>query len=195
MPLSDWTRIISTSVVPVAIISASALLSLAFYNRLNSIVGRLRNFQRERLREYEEYAEHLRSGQQNASTVDHHRQVLEMLEIQTKRVYRRARLIRRGLICVLAAIACLTVCSLTMAMALIIPNAELVARYVAEVMFIAGMILLVTGDMFAIGELWGSLDPVHLESQFVTGLARQIERDASLIKLGATQPEPNSEDL
>mgnify|MGYP000923026210 CR=1 FL=1 len=51
MPLQDWTKIISTSVVPVAIISACALLCLALYNRLASMVSRLRGFQRERLRE------------------------------------------------------------------------------------------------------------------------------------------------
>ena len=50
MAYSDWAKIISSSVVPVVIISACGLLCLAFYNRMAAIVSRLRGFQRERLR-------------------------------------------------------------------------------------------------------------------------------------------------
>jgi len=45
-PPEDWSRILSASVAPVVIISACGLLCLAFYNRLASVVSRLRAFQR-----------------------------------------------------------------------------------------------------------------------------------------------------
>ena len=49
----EWTSIISLSVLPVVIISACGLLSLALYNRLAAVVSRLRSFQREILIERE----------------------------------------------------------------------------------------------------------------------------------------------
>jgi Protein of unknown function (DUF2721) len=49
----EWTSIISLSVLPVVIISACGLLSLAFYGRLAAVVSRLRGFQREILVEQE----------------------------------------------------------------------------------------------------------------------------------------------
>jgi Protein of unknown function (DUF2721) len=52
----EWPSVISVSVVPVVIISACGLLSLAFYGRLAALVSRLRSFQRETLREQEKWA-------------------------------------------------------------------------------------------------------------------------------------------
>ena len=52
----DWPNIISVSVVPVVILSACGLLSLAFYGRLAALVARLRTFQREMLRAQERWA-------------------------------------------------------------------------------------------------------------------------------------------
>lgn len=180
MPSEDWTRVISTSVVPVAIISACALLCLALYNRLASMVSRLRGFQRERLQEYEAYAEHLRSGRQQASTAEHHQQVLDMLENQTKRVYRRARMMRRAILCLLSAVASLILCSLTTGLSLLVPELNGVARIAAESLFAAGMLLMFAGVLFAILELWDALEPVQLESQFVGRLAREL--DAEMMK-------------
>jgi hypothetical protein len=51
--LPEWPSIISVSVVPVVIISACGLLSLAFYGRLAAVLSLLRGFQREILVEQE----------------------------------------------------------------------------------------------------------------------------------------------
>ena len=52
----QWTKVLGASVTPVVVISATALLCLAFYNRLAAIVGRLRSVQRERLEQQERLA-------------------------------------------------------------------------------------------------------------------------------------------
>ena len=103
----DWARVVSASVVPVVIISACGLLCLAFYNRLSSLVARLRAFHRERLAEQER----LEAGTADP-TAGRHGLMLEVLEEQTTHLLRRARLIRASLMCLLCTIACLTACSL-----------------------------------------------------------------------------------
>lgn len=177
MPVESWTAIVSTSMVPVAIISASALLCLAFYNRLASVVSRLRSFQRERLRELEEYAQLGRTGREDAAAMRHHQQVLEMLEGQSARVYRRAKRVRAGLLCLLGAIACLTLCSLSLGLTVLAPSFERWAGYAAEAWFIIGMLLLLSGTLCGIAELLHALDPVQLESQFVTRISRELESE------------------
>jgi hypothetical protein len=173
----DWTRIISTSVVPVAIISASALLCLAFYNRLSGLISRLRGFQRERLAEYEQYAEHVRSGHEDASSISQHQQMLGMLEVQTKRVYRRAKLVRGALLHLLAAIGCLVLCSLSMGLGLVAPAGGLVAGYAAQAFFVFGMILLLGGAGLGFIEMWNALEPIQLETKFVSRLSRELDSD------------------
>lgn len=79
-----WERrngLLSVSVVPVVIISACGLLSLAFYGRLAALVARLRVFQRAMLREQENRA---------SQGLQDQKQFLEVLRTQTLRVTERA---------------------------------------------------------------------------------------------------------
>lgn len=168
------------SVVPVAIISACALLCLTLYNRLASMISRLRGFQQERLREYEEYAEHVRTGREDASSSEHHLQVMEMLEVQTRRVYRRARLMRTSIVFLLLSVAALTLCSLVTGVALLVPVLNGGARLTAVGLFLGGMALMFVGVVLAIAELWNALDPVQLQSEFVEKLSREL--DAEMMK-------------
>ncbi len=171
MPPKDLYNFITASVVPVVIISACGLLCLAFYNRLASIVSRLRGFQRERLHEQEKYARDRVAYGLDAEALHRHRQLLEMLEVQTLRVSRRANLIRLTLLCLLGTIACLTVCSMAMGLSTIWPG----AIYIAVPPYIAGALLLLAGVILAIIEMKAALDPVKLESQFVSKLSHEIE--------------------
>ncbi len=173
IPSAEWTSIISASVVPVVIISACGLLSLAFYNRLGSIVSRLRTFQRERLHEYDAWAKHLRTGAADETSEARHHRLLDMLEHQTKRVYRRARMIRHALLCLLGTILCLTLCSLATGLSVVWSP----MRFAAEGLFIFGMLLLAGGVLFAFLEMRDSLEPVHLESRFVSQLAHELEEE------------------
>ncbi|HTW94418.1 MAG TPA: DUF2721 domain-containing protein [Tepidisphaeraceae bacterium] len=160
MPTSDLLRVISSAVVPVVIISACGLLALAFYNRLAAIVSRLRAFQRERLLERERI--------QN-STSRHGRRLLEHLELQTVRVWRRANLIRLTLLFLLLTIGLLIGCCLMMGLSVVTPK----ALYAAVVLFCIGLLSMLCSTVAAALELKGALEPVELESQFVTEILNE----------------------
>jgi len=172
MQPQELYEFVSASVVPVVLISACGLLCLAFYNRLASIVSRLRAFQRERLQEQEKYARDRLAYGLDAAALHRHRQLLEMLEVQTLRVSRRANLIRLTLLCLLGTIACLTVCSLAMGLCTVWP----VAGYVALPLFVLGASLLLAAVLLAMVEMKAALEPVKLESQFVSRLSHEMEQ-------------------
>jgi hypothetical protein len=167
MPPQDWPRVISASVIPVVIISACGLLCLAFYNRLSSLVSRLRTFHRERLAAQEQL-DRLRATADMRGAPN--TLLLEVLEEQTAHLLRRARLIRSTLVCLLCTIACLTLCSLLSGLGTVWPPAAVGA----VALFVAGMGLLLAGVVLAILELRRALDPVELETQFVAGLTGAI---------------------
>jgi hypothetical protein len=175
MPPQDWSKVIAASVVPVVIISACGLLCLAFYNRLAAVVSRLRTFHRERLHEHESAARRRAAGEPGASDERRHELLLTMLGEQTARVTRRARLIRDALLCLLATIGCLTGCSLSIGVGVFWPA----ANYAAVALFMVGMVLLLLAVALAIAEMRRALDPVELESQFVTSLAGEPGDEAN----------------
>ena len=151
----EWPSVLSASVVPVVIISACGLLSLAFYGRLAAVVSRLRGFQREMLEEQEKMQ---REGQLD------HSPLLEMLKTQTLHVTRRARLIRMALLFFLVAVALLIVCSLTLVLSWFVRE----AAFFAGVFFVLGLLSMLAGVISAMMELRGALQPVELEARFVS---------------------------
>jgi len=153
--LPAWPSIISMSVVPVVIISACGLLSLAFYGRLAAVVSRLRAFQREMLKEQEKLA---RAGGADQSGL------IEVLRTQTHQVTRRARLIRLALLFFLTTVALLIVCSLTLAASWFTPQAAVLVA----VFFVLGLLSMLGGIIAAMLELRGALQPVELETRFVS---------------------------
>ena len=165
MSPDSWYRLITASVVPVVVISASGLLCLAFYNRLAAIVGRLRGFQRERLQQQE--LRDLALVEKDTESVIRHERLIELLSEQTGHVIERARLIRVTLLCILADIAALIVCSLFSGATAIHSS----CIYPAVFAFAIGMGLLLAGVTCAIREMWVSLGPVELESEVVALLA------------------------
>lgn len=172
MATEQWSQIISTSVVPVVIISACGLLCLALYSRLATIVGRLRQFQQERVAELEAYARQRVRGEQDRISAVRHRRMVELFEAQTRSVLRRGRLIRLALMCLLGTIVLLTLCSLLTGLS--IAWAE--AIYPAVGLFVGAMILLMIGMLAALIELRASLDPVQLKGEMVTRLARELDQ-------------------
>lgn len=154
MALPQWPSIISVSVVPVVIISACGLLSLAFYGRLAALVARLRTFQREMLRAQERWA---REGQEE------HQLLLDVLRKQTLRVTERARWIRQALLFFLFAVLLLIICSLTLVLSWFLPPATLFAA----VFFVLGLLSMLGGVISAMMELRDSLEQVEFEGRFV----------------------------
>jgi uncharacterized protein DUF2721 len=143
------------SVVPVVIISACGLLSLAFYGRLAAVVSRLRGFQREMLHEREKQA---RTGDPEQA------RLIEMLRTQTQQVTRRAKLIRLALSFFLTAVALLIVCSLTIAASWFVPQ----LAFPAALFFVLGLLSMLAGIIAAMLELRGALQPVELEARYVS---------------------------
>ena len=107
----QFSRMVAASVMPVVVISAAALLCLAFYNRLAAVILRLRAVQRERL-ELQDRLERRSSGDDEKHTGLRYTCILESLSDQSVGIMKRAHLIRRTLFSLLACIACLVACSL-----------------------------------------------------------------------------------
>ncbi len=170
--MQDWSKVIVAGVGPIIVISACGLLCLAFYNRLAAVVSRLRAFQRERLDEQEALARARATGSSDQIASVRHQEVLGMLQVQTEHVTRRAHLIQRSLLCMLLTIACLAVCSLAVGLSVVWPY----AMYLAVPLFVIGLLLLFSGVIFAAVELRQALDPVELESRFVTDILEDFEK-------------------
>ena len=166
MAYSDWVKIISSSVVPVVIISACGLLCLAFYNRMAAIVSRLRGFQRERLREQELISQ--AESQSGADTARRHR-LLQHLEAQTAHVTRRAKLIRLTLFYLLLTVALLVTCCLMLGLSILVPP----TIYIAVALFLIGLLSMFVAIIAAMLELKAALQPAELESQFVSDMLHQ----------------------
>ena len=168
----QWTKVLGASVTPVVVISATALLCLAFYNRLAAIVGRLRSVQRERLEQQERLATMSPPDIERFSGL-RHTCILESLGEQTIRIKRRARFIRTTLLCFLTTIAFLVLSSLMNGLTVMWPSAVVGAA----VMFICGMTLLLFGVGFALAEMLVALDPAELETDVVSGLTGEAQEE------------------
>jgi len=173
LPFAEqWPRIVSASLAPVVVISACALMALAFYNRLASIVSRLRGFQRERLAQQEQVHRIERIEPLDDYALGRGRRVLENLAEQTRRTLRRARMIRLTLICLLGTIGLLVLSSIFNGLSVVWPQAIVGAA----ILFLAGMVLLLLGIACALAELMSALDVVESETRLVTNLAHPVER-------------------
>ena len=166
--MSDrWSRVVNASIAPVVVISACALMSLAFYNRLASIVSRLRGFQRERLKEQEEIHRLAGLPSPDDDGLRWRRRFLENLANQTARTLRRAKLIRFTLLCLLGTIAMLVLSSLLNGLTVVWSDAQ----FGAALLYLAGMLLLLTGIVSAMVELMSAMDVVESETRLVSELA------------------------
>lgn len=163
----QWPRVVSASVAPVVVISACALMCLAFYNRLAAIISRLRGFQRERLAEQDQINRMERADPPDGPALFRRRLFLDNLAEQTRRTLRRARLIRLTLMCLLGTIALLVISSALNGLSVLWPGA-LVG---AAILFLGGMTLMLLAIAFALAELLSALDVVQAEMNLVTELA------------------------
>ena len=162
-----WPQVVSASIAPVVVISACGLMSLAFYNRLASIVSRVRGFQRERLHAQEEIHRLLRQNSSDVDSLGWRRRFLDNLAEQTDRTIRRARLVRMALLCLLGTIGLLVLSSLFNGVTVVWPSAQ----FGAALLYLSGMVLMLVGIVFAIAELLAALDVVESETELVDELA------------------------
>jgi hypothetical protein len=168
--MNDLSRIITAGVGPIIVISACGLLCLAFYNRLAAVVARLRSMHREQMVETERLARLRQQGEPASVDIVRTQELLGMLKVQTERVTVRARILRGTLTCLLATIGCLAACSLCLGLSTLLP--WLVIPAVG--LFVAGMLTTIAAVILGMMELRQALDPVELESRFVTELSRDL---------------------
>ena len=161
----QWARVISASVPPVVVISATSLLCLAFYNRMAAIVARLRAVQRERL-QVQERLDTLSASAIERGSALRESCILEGLADQSARIRKRARLVRATLMLLLSAIATLVVSSLLSGLTLFWHG----MMYGAAVFFVLGMSLLLVAICCALGEIVIALDPAEIETDMVSEL-------------------------
>jgi hypothetical protein len=170
-----WSALISSSVVPVVIISACGLLCAAFYNRLTAIMSQLRNLQRMRFAEYREL---LRLDEEKKATLARHEteQYIHFLEKQVAEVLKKAHYMRSCLGCLIGAIFSLVLCSLSIGLTLFTP-----LDIAVLIFFLLGLTLLLLSLSFSFLELRLSLKPVQMESAFLQKLVKiRAKSDAFL---------------
>lgn len=168
-----WSEVISSSVVPVVIISACGLLCLAFYNRLAVVVTRLRSLQRERLAEYKELFK-IESDEKNPLLRKEAENFLHFLEGQTADVLKRAKYLQSGIFCLIACTFFLVLTSLSIGLSLVFPFLDSLVL----IFFVGGLVLLLAGLVFAGIEIKVALNPIRMESGFVQKLIMsQLEKE------------------
>jgi hypothetical protein len=145
-------------VAPVVMISAGGLLCLALYNRLSGIISRVRTFSKERYETYVRLNEAEQHGTESQS-LGYLRARGEVLDSQVAYSFRRARLIRGALGCMLSMVMCMLLCSLCLGGALLRPYfAPLALGF-----FFLGVLAMLASVGLAMVELRYALDPALLE--------------------------------
>lgn len=152
---------------PVIVISACGLLCSTFYNRITNVIVRLRAFQRERLTE-----QAAMERETDPAAKARRRELLEIFQTQTDSLVRRIRLIRGTLFCLLFTIAAMVLCSLALGLSVMLPG----LLWLAAAFFIVGLSLLLGAIGFAVLDLRVAIDPVVLETAFVTKRVRGADQ-------------------
>jgi hypothetical protein len=146
-------------VAPVVMISANGLFSLALYNRLAAIVSRARVFHKEHF----DALRNLSAAPPETCDGQGTRQLqkrVTALEYQSRRVLRRARLVRDALIYLLASVLCMLSCSLALGLSTVVANLDALVL----LLFCLGVLSMMVAAALAIAELAASLEPVTAEA-------------------------------
>ena len=137
---------ITQIVAPVILISACGLLCSALYNRLATVVQRLRDFQRERLKEIERFVSIPEEERANSihpvSTI-----WLNELNKNTPDLMHRMKIISAALIFFFICILCMIFSSLLLAFSVLLPERR-VPDQVTLSLFVAGASSMAVGVLF-----------------------------------------------
>lgn len=147
----DISQLLTASVTPVVLISACGLITLALYNRLGAILARLRAFHQQKL----ELLRQLES--------DESRTLLSMVDSQIEKVTLKARVVQKGLYCLLSAVMAFLLCSLFAAVAVLYKQFSMIALG----MHFIGLSLFLSGIGWAIRELTLSITPLDEENAYL----------------------------
>ena len=153
-------QIIQALLAPVVMISACGLLCLALYNRMASIVTRIRQFHHERLEIFTDLSSHSGSDRETLN------QRFEGLEHQAHHMLQRGRMLRYSLMCMVSCILSMTLCSLLIGISLSVKH----VYTFAVTMFVLGLLLMSAGVVLALLELRISLRQVEYEHDRIAAL-------------------------
>jgi hypothetical protein len=160
--LLDASRLLSVSATPVVFISACGLVTLALYNRLGNVTARIRAFHGQKSDLLDSLAQH---------DSDEMTMRLAMLDSQIKAVTTKAKVIQRGLICLLAAMGMYLCCSLLAGAA----GLHEIVGFVALGMEVLGTLLFLAGLGWAVREMSLSIVPLEEESAYLEAVtARRL---------------------
>ncbi len=151
---------LALSVTPGILISACGVVSTALYNRLGVILARIRSYHQRKVE--------LLVNPHPHDAVDPHA-LLGMLDAQIVAVTAKARMVQKGLYCLLAAIVAFLVCSVCAGVAMVYDWVGLVALasgLVAVCLFIAGL-------GWAVREVTCALSPLEEETAYLQALTSQ----------------------
>jgi hypothetical protein len=150
----DASHLLSVSVNPVVLISACGLVTLALYNRLGSILARIRAFHQQKLDLLNNLHKH-----ESVEQV----MLLDMLDSQIECVTEKASMIQKGLYCLLMSITAFLICSLLVGAIVLhewIGIAALGMGFLGESLFLVGV-------GWAMREMRLSLTPLEEENVFL----------------------------
>ena len=150
----DTSHLISTSIAPVALISACGLVTLALYNRLGAILARIRAFHQQKIALLDSLHEQ-----------DHveQRLLLDMLDSQIKEVIVKAKVIQKSLFCLLGAMSAFLLCSVFAGTSVYFEP----FGFIALVAGFLGISLFLFGIGLAMRELSLSLIPLEEENAYL----------------------------
>jgi len=160
--MPDVSRLFQAFLAPVIFVSATALLALSINVRLMGMVSRLRQFVHAK---YD-------------ATKNGRLQEAEAYTAQISSIEKRAEIVRRSFLLVLAALAATLASCMLLGLGLYVKDAALAA----VVVFVGAMICLLAGTLYYIREVMAALSSV-----------REEERDLRFMDLGA-QPEVRHRD-
>jgi hypothetical protein len=155
-------EIIQALVSPVVMVSANGLLCLVFYNRLSAIMNRSSAINKERFDLFTHQAAFSAKEKQSQQIV-YIRRRMKVLDCVGIQVFERARWVRRVLYCLLLAVLCMLVCSLTLGLVTVVGSFATIAMG----FFVTGTLVMMAGCAAAIWELHLALEPLMFETECI----------------------------
>lgn len=171
--MTTAAQLLSSSFTPIVLISSCGLITPSLYSRLGELVGRIRHVHHQKIELLKNLHEHEFHEQQ---------MLIDMLDSQSEQITDKARMVRKSLNCLLSAIASFLFCS-------VLTGAEDLNEWIGTAalgMGVLGVVLFVTGLLWAKRELALSLEPLEAEKEhlkIVTDLYLKKSRGAKPLKV------------
>jgi hypothetical protein len=156
-------HVLAVSVTPVVLISACGLITLALYNRLGAMLAQIRTLHKQKL---EAIITHEAQQSSNQAVL------LELINSQAAKVTGKAKLIQKGLFCLLSAVVAFLLCSLLGAAATL----HALMGVAALTTYVFGLVLFLASIGWALRELTLTLTPLEEERAHLEILTSRLAK-------------------